>query len=927
MSEQTEHRDLSYFRTKFEALTGFSPMPWQEQVFLRFLSDNVPSACDIPTGLGKTAVIGIWLLALALQAQRGEVRLPRRLVYVVNRRTVVDQATREAEQMREALATPALRMEAQALTGLCIGAADAPLAISTLRGQFADNAEWRVDPARAAIVVGTVDMIGSRLLFSGYGCGFKSRPLHAGFLGQDSLLVHDEAHLEPAFQNLIAAIETEQKRCHDIRPLRVMALTATSRDNHSACGLTDAERNPDSIPYAGKPLREVWKRIAAKKGIKFHSAEDEDAIPDKILALAKEHEDSGQAILLFLRRVDHVERVASQLPKKRTQTLTGTMRGHERDALVIGDCVFARFLPKPMLGVTPASGTVYLVCTSAGEVGVNISADHLVCDLTPFDSMAQRFGRVNRFGNGDARIDIVHSVPDSQEGDAPRAGDAGDLPGAGEADGAASPDIEAEDKNGEDADGDVSPYDRARTNTLRLLGRLAARDDGRRDASPRGLAVLPPADRQACFTPAPVILPVTDILFDAWALTSVREKMPGRPPVADWLHGIAEWEEPETHVGWRTEVGLLTGDLLEQTAPEDLLDDYPLKPHELLRDTRSRVEREIKNLAKEPENRLQPVWLRGDDGKVEVTTLADIVDADRMNLRGMTVLLPPKMGGLTVRGTLDGKAQFDEEIRYDVADDWKDEHGDSRRKRLWDDERAPRGMRLVCMIDCRPDAAEESDSEEASVRRWWRWYVQPRSADDDGSRAAENPQELGPHLEWATRYGTELVARLGLDDPAKTAIALAAGWHDRGKRRGIWQRAVGNRDYPATVLAKPAGGMNIANLNNYRHELGSLLEVLADGEFGPLPPEVQDLVLHFIASHHGRARPHFFEGEAFDNERPEAAAIEVAREAPRRFARLQRQYGRWGLAYLESLLRAADALASQAGPAGPPTTSPPGGVR
>jgi len=42
-----------------------------------------------------------------------------------------------------------------------------------------------------------------------------------------------------------------------------------------------------------------------------------------------------------------------------------------------------------------------------------------------------------------------------------------------------------------------------------------------------------------------VILPVTDILFDAWALTSVREKMPGRPPVADWLHGIAEWEEPQ----------------------------------------------------------------------------------------------------------------------------------------------------------------------------------------------------------------------------------------------------------------------------------------------------------------------------------------------------------------------------------------------
>jgi CRISPR-associated endonuclease/helicase Cas3 len=36
----------------------------------------------------------------------------------------------------------------------------------------------------------------------------------------------------------------------------------------------------------------------------------------------------------------------------------------------------------------------------------------------------------------------------------------------------------------------------------------------------------------------------------------------------------------------------------------------------------------------------------------------------------------------------------------------------------------------------------------------------------------------------------------------------------------------------------------------------------------------------------------------------------MAAEVPRRFARLQRKYGRWGLAYLESLLRAADYAAS-----------------
>ncbi len=50
---------------------------------------------DIPTGLGKTSVMAAWLVARSQKAS-----LPRRLVYVVDRRAVVDQATREAENLR-----------------------------------------------------------------------------------------------------------------------------------------------------------------------------------------------------------------------------------------------------------------------------------------------------------------------------------------------------------------------------------------------------------------------------------------------------------------------------------------------------------------------------------------------------------------------------------------------------------------------------------------------------------------------------------------------------------------------------------------------------------------------------------------------------------------------------------------------------------
>lgn len=858
------------FASYFEGLTGHAPFPWQQALFSEFLQNAFPKACDIPTGLGKTSIIAIWLLGLANRTHAGTVAdYPRRLVYVVNRRTVVDQATREAGQMREALSSkPGLQAVADALRSLAARPSDAPFAISSLRGEFADNAEWRDDPARPAVIVGTVDMIGSRLLFAGYGRGFKSRPLHAAFLGQDALLVHDEAHLEPAFQDLVAAIESEQELCNEFRKLRVIALTATSRSGDSQFHLSDKDRGH----------KVVRKRLLSKKGIAFWLVDDEKKTADEVARRAQEHEDSGQAILIFLRRLEDVEKVAGKLrtAKLAVQTLTGTLRGRERDALATEDPIFARFMPKAE--VTPQSGTVYLVCTSAGEVGVNISADHLVCDLTPFDSMVQRFGRVNRFGDGDARIDIVYHP------------------------GAKPP----------------SPFAQACEQTLPLLQQLPKRGDQRYDASPAALGELPLADRQAAFTPQPVILPAGDILFDAWALTSVRQKLPGRPPVNDWLHGVAEWEPPEAHVAWREEVRLLTGELLETYECEDLLEDYPLKPHELLRDRADRVFNHLGKLA--ADHCASPIWLVADDASVIVTTLGKLAEAGKDELNNRTVLLPPVVGGLHFShdgrstGRLDGEAPFDEVRRalYDVADKWLDEKNAPRRCRVWDDDERPEGMRLVRRVDTRPDGDDEADEDgQTPQRRYWYWYVRPRSADDDGSRTARQAQELGPHLQSAERFACALVAKL-LHDPEALAVTLAARWHDLGKRRVVWQRSIGNRDCAKLVLAKSGGKMSPIELTKYRHEFGSLLDVSSDPEFDQLAPEMRDLILHLIAAHHGRARPHFPADEVFDPENADEAAAAIAREVPRRFARLQSRYGRWGLAYLESLVRAADALASQA---------------
>jgi CRISPR-associated endonuclease/helicase Cas3 len=145
-----------------------------------------------------------------------------------------------------------------------------------------------------------------------------------------------------------------------------------------------------------------------------------------------------------------------------------------------------------------------------------------------------------------------------------------------------------------------------------------------------------------------------------------------------------------------------------------------------------------------------PVWLVLPDGSVRVLNLAELVAKDRqkkplVNLTDCTVVLPPDAGGLgfgpggVSTGMLDGDTAYQETHRalYDVADGWTNEKGDARRRRVWDDQARPPGspgMRLVRTVDTDPEAEDDKeDSEESARRRYWHWYVRPRSADDDGS--------------------------------------------------------------------------------------------------------------------------------------------------------------------------------------------------
>jgi len=522
--------------------------------------------------------------------------------------------------------------------------------------------------------------------------------------------------------------------------------------------------------------------------------------------------------------------------------------------------------------VRPTEGIVYLVCTSAGEVGVNLSGDHLICDLTTFESMAQRFGRVNRFGDrGDTEIHVVHPATFD----------------------------------------DGEPYQKCRHNTLGLLQQL----DG--DGSPFSLMSLNGEAQATAFAPLPTILPVSDILFDKWSMTTIRQNLPGRPPVEPYLHGIAEREPPETYVAWRQEVSVILESSEWHDRLEDLLESFPLKPHELLRDRTDRILKRLDAIAKSRENPV-PVWVVDQQGHIEPLSLVELVEKKdaRERIQYCTVLLPPEAGGLDENGFLSP----DSISANDVADEWLDEDDKPRRLRISSDALRPdkmEGMRLVVEIDTQAGEDEQEGTEPGGAerrppeRRYWRWYVRPRSADDDASKTALQEIRLSAHTNQVGEYARRIGAALDLPGDMQVALELAGRFHDLGKRRELWQRSIGNPQ-PTEWYAKSGRDWKPMDITSYRHEFGSLFDVHLEDEFQILSADLKDLVLHLIAAHHGRARPHFPADELLDPDpKQNQPAIEaLAVEVPRRFARLQRKYGRWGLAYLESMLRAADWAAS-----------------
>jgi CRISPR-associated endonuclease/helicase Cas3 len=922
------------FAKCFEILTENPPFAWQIKLYERFLTDEIPASCDIPTGLGKTSVIVIWLLALAekLIENPQENKVPRRLVYVVDRRVIVDQATKEAEKILKKLrALKRLSLlkekhwDLQQIFDVLKNISFLQdnknmIALSTLRGEYADNREWCLDPSRPAIIIGTIDMIGSRLLFSAYGgVGESYKALQAGLLGQDSLLVIDEAHLSPAFMEMLRPLKNLVNRKNTIKRFEIMSLSATPLIDEESEPFTLEKDAPEDLT---NPIAE--SRLNADKFIEWKSFPvAEDILKSKKVVellrieqakemanVAAQYKELPVSVVIFGREVELVKKIQTELidihkvGKNQVRRMTGGMRGFERDNLV-KDKVFERFDPNRKR--SEEGKAFFLIATSVAEVGVNLDADFAVCDITSADSFIQRLGRINRFGKNSAVVTIVHD--------------------------------ESLEKSSEQA--------KFTFQTLRQFENL--------NASPLELRRIE-FDKKTCYPPKPVSPPLDKAKIDDWAMTSLTQDDFRRPLVSYWLRGVTENTSTETSLCWRADLKFADTDRRKIATVKTVR----VKSRECARESTARAEKTILALAARfPDERIVFISSGNDYEVLSLGELTAFKDQSGKNelfpkLMFATVVLPCEVGGLEKGIAVDELPKETESVSDVVnQDEWQRavfterENGVERiviggETEFFEEKRveelitdfAGKSLRCVKQITMKLSSSdEESEEEHSPKKRIIAYFISKKSPEaylpneaessddtesetasigfeEDKAKQIKGEISVEEHNSDVAKAAEKLANKLHLDDAFVETLRIAGAWHDRGKARECWQKAVGNFRFPDKVLAKSNQNWFGHKYNNfYRHEFGSLIEAEENEEIKNHPR--RDLILHLIASHHGYARPHFPE-RAFDRENPKGANFEVAERVMLRFANLQIEYGWWQLAYLEAVLKAADALASRA---------------
>lgn len=967
--------DAQGFGDFFDALWQKPPFAWQQALAERVLNRDIdpwPEAIALPTAAGKTACIDIAVYALASQARRihenQTLSAPRRIFFVVDRRVIVDEAFERARKLAETLENAKegiLKEVADRLRQLAGSNNARPLACFQLRGGMYRSDAWARSPAQPMIVASTVDQFGSRLLFRAYGRSFKAWPIHAGLIGNDSLVLLDEAHCAQPFKETLRAVKKYRSWAESVLPVPFHAVIMSATPPE---GLSDVFHDQSDEPkQPGHPLGKRQLAIKPAKLAIANKAKGARANEELANALVQQAEsiastfvkanpENAPAVVIFCNRVDtarHAHRLLAKNHANRALLLTGRMRPIDKDdiinsqlALFAAEDAEARSLAEP----------VFVVATQTLEVGANLDFDCLVTECASLDALRQRFGRLNRMGRGiQAQAAIL---------------------------------IRADQIGNTDDD---PVYGSALARTWQWLNDHCDESETVDFGIAKLNAILPTGDKLAELSPpilhAPVMLPAH---IDVLAQTA-PEPWPS-PDVGLFLHGPST-SAGDVQVCWRAD---LTGE--DENAWKEAVTLCPPASPECLPVPIGQMRRwlegrdaaagaDVEGAEDKPESETRP----DKDEKAEKSNRVVIRwrgrgEVDCINkpgdLRpGDVIVIPAHLRGWEQLATLGD----------DPVVDWGDRaYAQARDKvvlrlhpevlRQWPE--CPALASIQKLID--PASARFEDdpqalvdelrqtlnawADEPNTATWLKdllvslakdrklgkgtlphpcgglvlrgrrrlnlqsLYIDSFSDENDVASSGTVRSLLLEHLSGVSNYARRFAHACGLSPEIVEIIAQAGLDHDIGKADPRFQAwlADGNPWVRGPLLAK-SGNMNRGRMTSEiarrragypeggRHELLSVRLIESGPELLPSNDIQRDLLLHLVESHHGFCRP--FAPVIFD-ETPvdvplefqgqeltcsSATGLERLDAGPaERYWELTGHYGWWGLAWLESILRLAD---------------------
>ena len=341
------------FTKFFEIMHGFKPYPYQYRLMESFIKGNYPKTLSIPTGLGKSYIVTIFIFTLY---KRPDIT-PRRLIFVSDRQLYCHNVGVLSHKILNRLKNSNNILIREIREKLNEISGDELLYIDTTPGGIPLYSNTYPLPNTPYITILNEYTFMSRVLFCNNVNG-RLNSIYGALYGNDCLVILDDIKEPNTITNTLQNISNISQQ------IRYHVIAMSSMDGN--CDI-----KPDDLK-----IEKIHQTIHAKKPIKVISC-DKTSLNDTIHSIIAKY--PVGRICVMLNDIQTAMKFYKTIRNRNSCIITGRMRPFDAKRANIRSRI--------------------VVCTSCIEVGPDMNFDIMITEICDVKSLCNRFGRLNRYGD------------------------------------------------------------------------------------------------------------------------------------------------------------------------------------------------------------------------------------------------------------------------------------------------------------------------------------------------------------------------------------------------------------------------------------------------------------------------------------------------------------------------------------------------